>query len=448
MPRMLDLVKASALPSHQMMSASKGALRLPADEMLEILVYIAEHNKIFGESARMTLAGWDEASSREAAANPKIAAEILNYWLSPKNIRPALLPIMIENPAVSNTKLGGLATTLKKELLDVLIASPRIRNSQQLLQDLITNHDLNGTQAARVRALLTGERVMEEPLIEEEKHASVGETAPKPTPKPAQNASETLLQAEPQVNPTQSTDVQTTSAKPDSEESENIPAIDPEADAALTHFLTEHAKEIASQPEKPFHPIGGIHEDTVAMEEPVPITVVAAAASAGAAPAGMPPTGRPQVPHKSAAKLDGDKRDSVLQKISKLDIKGRIQLAMKGTKEERAILVRDGTKIIALAVLDSPKITDGEVEKFAGQKNVLEAVLRAIPMKRRFAKNYAIVRALVFNPRTPLDVALGLMKNLLVADLKNLSGNKEVAETVRKLALRMFRQKHEAANKK
>jgi hypothetical protein len=139
---------------------------------------------------------------------------------------------------------------------------------------------------------------------------------------------------------------------------------------------------------------------------------------------------------------------SVLQKISKLDIKGRIQLAMKGTKEERAILVRDGTKIIALAVLDSPKITDGEVEKFAGQKNVLEAVLRAIPMRRRFAKNYAIVRALVFNPRTPLDVALGLMKNLLVADLKNLSGNKEVAETVRKLALRMFRQKNEAANKK
>ena len=99
-------------------------------------------------------------------------------------------------------------------------------------------------------------------------------------------------------------------------------------------------------------------------------------------------------------------------------------------------------------MLDSPKITDGEVEKFAGQKNVLEAVLRAIPMKRRFAKNYAIVRALVFNPRTPLDVALGLMKNLLVADLKNLSGNKEVAETVRKLALRMFKQKHEAANKK
>jgi hypothetical protein len=57
------------------------------------------------------------------------------------------------------------------------------------------------------------------------------------------------------------------------------------------------------------------------------------------------------------------------------------------------------------------------------------------------------VRNLVFNSRTPLDVALGLMKNLLTADLKHLSGNKEVSETVRKLALRMFKQKSESAKK-
>jgi hypothetical protein len=142
-----------------------------------------------------------------------------------------------------------------------------------------------------------------------------------------------------------------------------------------------------------------------------------------------------------------EKRGGALQKISKLDIKGRIQLAMKGNKEERSILIRDGTKIVALAVLDSPKITDGEVEGFASQKNVLEAVLRAIPMKRRFAKHYPVIRNLVFNPRTPLDLSLGLMKNLLVNDLRNLSSNKEVSETIRKLALKMFKQKMEPAKK-
>jgi hypothetical protein len=137
------------------------------------------------------------------------------------------------------------------------------------------------------------------------------------------------------------------------------------------------------------------------------------------------------------------KRDSTVQKIAKLDIKGRIALAMRGNKEERSILIRDGTKIVALAVLDSPKVSEAEVESFAQQKNVLEAVLRTIPLKRQFAKNYSIMRNLVFNPRTPLDSSLGLMKGLLTTDLKNLSGNKEVPEAIRKMATRMFTQKME-----
>ena len=96
---------------------------------------------------------------------------------------------------------------------------------------------------------------------------------------------------------------------------------------------------------------------------------------------------------------------------------------------------------MALSVLESPKISDGEVEKFAGQRNVLEALLRGIPMKRRFAKNYVVVRNLVANPRTPIDVSLPLMKNLLVNDLRALSGNKDVSDTIRKVAMKMFKMK-------
>jgi hypothetical protein len=75
-------------------------------------------------------------------------------------------------------------------------------------------------------------------------------------------------------------------------------------------------------------------------------------------------------------------------------------------------------------------------------------VLRHIPLKRRFMKNYIVVRNLVANPRTPLDLGLTLMKNLLAQDLKNISGNKEVSETIRKLALKMYKQKLDDANKK
>jgi hypothetical protein len=205
-----------------------------------------------------------------------------------------------------------------------------------------------------------------------------------------------------------------------------------ESDADVSKFIAEHATEITAEGEKPFQPIGGTHEEVpVETESSLAKTAIASAAASDATAA-------------TVTTLDKNaiaKRGSALQRISVLDVKGRIQLAIKGSKEERALLVRDGTKIVALAVLDSPKISDSEVEKFASQKNVLEAVLRAIPMKRRFMKQYNIVRNLVFNPRTPIDVSLGLMKNILVTDLKNLSGNKEVSDTVRKLALRMFKQK-------
>lgn len=426
MARMLDLIRASAISQHQMMSAARGALHVPAEEMLEILVYIAEHNKIFGEQARLTLAGWDEASAKEIVANPSTPKEILDYWLAPKNIRSALFTLLLENPSVQMTKLGELAATLKGELIDLMIASPRVRGSKQVLNDLSGNHDLSGVQAARVQALINGTDYVQP-------KAGQDSAAPVPASPDSQSQAEEALPSP----------------------AENAEPADPETEKVVVAFITEHAAEIAAEGDKPFQAIGGIHESEVHTEEPAAVAASAAttpaAVSTGAAtPAGAaakPALAAKPSPHKVHVNPQDEQRGSVLQKIAKLDIKGRIQLAMKGTKEERSILVRDGTKIVALAVLDSPKITDGEVEKFASQKNVLEAVLRAIPMKRRFAKNYAVVRNLVFNPRTPLDVALGLMKNMLTVDLKNLSGNKEVSETIRKLALRMFKQKIEPANR-
>ena len=426
MARMLDLIRAAAVSQHQMMSAARGALRVPTEETLEILVYIAEHNKIFGEQARLTLAGWDEASAKEIVANPGAPKEILDYWVSPRNIRPTLFHVLLENPSVQMTKLGELAATLKGELIDLMIQSRRVRNSKQVLQDLSGNHNLSGAQAARVQALINGTDYLE-PEGEEK-------SAPPETP--------ALTIAPPFGPPT----------------GEAIESVDPETETIVTAFITEHAAEIAAEGDKPFQAISGIHEGEFHSEEPVqpaasapaaltPAVITPAQIPASAAAAPKPALANKPSPHKTHVDPQNELRGSVLQKIAKLDIKGRIQLAMKGTKEERSILVRDGTKIVALAVLDSPKITDGEVEKFATQKNVLEAVLRTIPMKRRFAKNYAVVRNLVFNPRTPLDVSLGLMKNMLTSDLKNLAGNKEVSETIRKLALRMFKQKSEPGNK-
>ena len=434
---MLDLVRASALPWHQMMTASKGALHLPAEEMVEILVYLAEHNKIMGVQARLTLAGWEEDSAKTIASNPNAPKEILDYWLSPLNLRPPIFPLLLENTSVPIGKLSNLATSLKGEWIDIMIASPRVQGSRPLLADLSSNKELSGVQSAQVQELITGKPAVEaEPSLA----AQVVPDAPRDQAAPDSNPEIVLAAAESAAETNVGTVPQAFGAE-----------TDPETEDALVAFFTEHAAEIAAEGDKPFHAIGGIYDEMPAEPDSKSFAATASASPAPtmpapAAPALAAPVSKP-VLHKKLVNPEDERRGSVLQKITKLNIKGRIQLAMKGSKEERSILVRDGTKIVALAVLDSPKISDGEVEKFASQKNVLEAVLRAIPMKRRFMKNYAVVRNLVFNPRTPLDVSLGLMKNLLIADLRNLTGNKEVADTVRKLALRNFKQKTDQANK-
>jgi hypothetical protein len=443
MSRMLDLIRANSLSWHQLMTASKGALQVPAEQMVEILVYLAEHNKIMGGQARLTLAAWDEASAKTIAANPTTPKEVLDYWISSKNLRPPLFPLLISNTSVTIGKLSELATSLKGEWIDVMISSPRVRGSQQLLADLSSNKELTEVQTVQVQELISGKSAVA--VAEPDPAAQGSAVRPLDPGTPASSPEIVAVAAEPTTEATAKsveTNPQALVAPPD-----------PETDEALIAFFTQYADEIAAEGDKPFRAIGAVHEEMLAEPEMKSFAAAAAAAASPAqaaspqiAPVQPAPVTKPVLPKKLVNPED-EKRGSVLQKINRLDIKGRIQLAMKGTKEERSILVRDGTKLVAIAVLDSPKISDGEVEKIASQRNVLESVLRAIPLKRRFMKNYGVVRNLVFNPRTPIDISLGLMKQLLAADLKNLTGNKEVSDTIRKLALRMFKQKTENPNR-
>ena len=400
MPRMLDLIRASAVPSNLVQSAAKGSLSLPVPEMLEILVYLATQNKVFAEQAQLTLASWDENSASTIAADPKTPTDVLDYMLVPKNLRAALLPALLSNPAVSEAALAKLASRVSRAGADVISSSPRSA-SPLIQQALRVNPNLSSTSSAPPNDGPSANPVASASADDILATDSVPEAE---TPEPSSSDGDDVLSEE------------------------------------VTAYLSEHGDEIAAE-DKPFQPIGGIHEDILSVE------AEATAAAAGAGHDASAGSGKAFAAKKTYLSAE-EQRGSALQKISRLDVKGRIQVAMKGTKEERSILVRDGTKVVALAVLESPKVTDAEVEMFASQKNVLEALLRGITMKRRFMKDYNIVRNLTCNPRTPLDVSLGLMKNLHVNDLKTLSTNKDVSDTIRKLALKMYRQKKDPSNRK
>jgi hypothetical protein len=124
-------------------------------------------------------------------------------------------------------------------------------------------------------------------------------------------------------------------------------------------------------------------------------------------------------------------RESTVQKIASLNIAQRMSLAMKGSREERAVLVRDPNKIVAVAVLSSPKLTETEVESIAKMANVSDEILRIIGFSRAWTKNYAVVHALVRNPKTPVAMSMNLLARLSEKDLRNLSTNRNVPDVLR-----------------
>lgn len=144
------------------------------------------------------------------------------------------------------------------------------------------------------------------------------------------------------------------------------------------------------------------------------------------------------------AEPDKAKRQTLLQRLTRMNVVERIQLAVKGGREERMLLVRDPNKIVQRAVLQSPRLTDTEVEAFAGMANLSDEVLRNIAMNRNFMKNYVVVKNLTKNPKTPLDISLRLIQRLTATDLKHLSGNKNIPDTLRTTALKLQRQRNMA----
>lgn len=371
---MLDLIRESAVPPSVMRSASHGALSLPPEEIVEILVHLSQH-QLFGEQARLTLAGFKEDKLQPLAANPKTPAAVLDYLIAPANLRPTLLPVLLENPAVPEKDVVELAKSGSREVVIELLVSARAQSIARVREELARNPHLTPAEVASLTS---------------------------------------------NVHQTAADGGDVVAEEPNS----------PEVEAELARYKAENAGAIAAAEGRPFELADATEDERSHLEVVESAKPVATPQAAAAKPAPAKP-----------------ERLSTLQKIARLSVGDRVQLAMKGSREERFVLIRDGSKVVSSAVLESPKLTDQEVETFAAMKNVQETVLRGIAGKRKFKKLYGVMRALTSNPRCPLDVALPLMKNLLPPDLKALSMNKNVSDTLRKLSFKMYREKTQS-NKK
>ena len=128
---------------------------------------------------------------------------------------------------------------------------------------------------------------------------------------------------------------------------------------------------------------------------------------------------------------EDQKEASFQERLANMTVPEKMKCAMKGTREMRAILIRDPNRLVASAVLSCPKVNAAEVESFAKMGNVSEDILRTIAQSRAWTKSYSVVLSLVKNSKTPVALSLNLLQRLSDSDVKKLSTDRNVAEALR-----------------
>ena len=129
---------------------------------------------------------------------------------------------------------------------------------------------------------------------------------------------------------------------------------------------------------------------------------------------------------------------TLYQKISRLTVSGKVKVALLGKREERGLLIRDSNRLVAVAVMCSPKLTETEVEIFSQLRSVPDEVLRLIGTSQIFTKNYRICLNLIKNPKAPSRVTLPLMNRLTTMDLKLLLRERSIPAPIIQQAKRMI----------
>jgi hypothetical protein len=128
---------------------------------------------------------------------------------------------------------------------------------------------------------------------------------------------------------------------------------------------------------------------------------------------------------------EDEDRETATQKLAKMGFSDRLKAAVRGSREMRALLIRDPNKMIAAAVLSSPKLSEPEVEAFARMASISDEILRIIGSNRAWTKNYNVILGLTKNPKTPLALSLNFMPRLSSRDLQMLSVDRNVPEPLR-----------------
>jgi hypothetical protein len=339
----IGLVESGAYPRDVVATIARGFLPLPQEELIGVLVFLAQSDdeEIAGY-ARTALA--DDIPSRavfEYASNENLEPQYLQRLLE-VTTDDLVLEALIRNKAVSDAAIADLALRAEARVQEVIVINQsRIIRAPEILDALLENPSL--TADARRRALETKEEFFEK---------------------------KARIEAE--------------------EEEEELADLPLDAIADLLAKAAEVTEPVAS---------------TVALQE--------------------------------SEKAD-PKKAALWSRVQFMTLGEKVQLAFRGDRSARLLLIRDRNKLVCSAAMRNPRMTDQEAEMIAGMRNVEDEVLRLLGNRRDFMGKYNIMLTLCRNPKTPMGVVMPLINRLTLRDLKGLKDDRGVQHAVRDTARKAY----------
>jgi hypothetical protein len=386
-------VISGTAPRPAQIAAARGILPLSQNDLLEILVALAQGpDAELSQTAQTTLAQQDKTEIGKAVKSGEIAPTILSFFAESDDLPREVQEIILMNPVTPTAAIAKFARNTKNgELLELISFNQQLLIQTPAIIEAIIANPFRTAEAER-RASETKRE-----FFEKERGAQ-------------QIANELRAQGK-------------EAAAEFIEQAEFAEGVDFDEKAFEEAILLADLIEVPdSEIDDSWLSLAYIEELYEESDEQ-----------------------RQQIVDKIIGELtyedeDGvsNERVSMINRILRMGMKDRVKLAMKGDREARNILIRDPNRIIAQAVVQNSRITDQEVEKIATMRSAPEEVLRLIATNRNWARNYTIMHNIARNPRAPIGNVMTILTRLQLKDLQAMSKNKNISDAVRRQALRLF----------
>jgi len=130
--------------------------------------------------------------------------------------------------------------------------------------------------------------------------------------------------------------------------------------------------------------------------------------------------------------------ESVHSRLLMMSVHERIICALRGTREERALLINSRNRLIQRSVLACPKLSDSEIEQYASSRSVAQEVIKLISSNARWLRQYPVIIALAMNPKTPVYTAKSILPRLNYRDKMRVSRDRNLPPVTRKIAEKLL----------